>query len=62
MPIEFNVGDTVKLKIPNNDTPSNGMPGVVKSKAIFKCGNLHYEVKWSTGGLFFVPWDWLDYS
>jgi len=56
---ERNIGDIVHLEIPNNDSPSNGMPGEVKSKMVFKCGNLHYDVVWGNGGRFWVPWDWI---
>lgn len=55
----FNIGDTVFLQIPNNDSPSNGMAGTVQDKKVFRCGNMHYDVIWTNGGRFWVPWDWL---
>lgn len=56
---ERNLGEIVYLQIPNNDSPSNGMSGTIQGKAIFKCGNLHYDVIWANGGRFWVPWDWI---
>lgn len=59
MTYEFNVGDKVTLQIPGNNSPSNGMPGVIIGRATYACGGHYYEVKWGNGGINWTPKEWL---